>query len=103
MRFPASESTSRVSKECISRHYLRTPTVLPHGMNSVSDRLKGNGVEVEKTWQESQNSGQLFTLVLTGLASFSVIQEMCGEVEGELKDGDECVWLPILDESSKEH
>lgn len=72
-------------------------------MNSVSDRLKRNGVEVEKTWQESQNSGQLFTLVLTGLASFSVIQEMCGEVERELKDGDQCVWLPILDESPKEH
>ena len=103
MRFPASESTSRVSKECISRHYLRTPTVLSHGMNSVPDRLKRNGVEVEKTWQESQNSGQSFTLVLTGLASFSVIQETCGEVERDLKDGDQCVWLPILDESPKEH
>ncbi len=72
-------------------------------MNSVPDRLKRNGVEVEKTWQESQNSGQSFTLVLTGLASFSVIQETCGEVERDLKDGDQCVWLPILDESPKEH
>jgi hypothetical protein len=41
--------------------------------------------------------------MLTGLTSFSVIQEMCGEVEGELKDEDQCVWLPILDESPKEH
>ena len=103
MRFPASESTSRISKEYISRHYLRMPAVLPDGMNSVSDRLKRNGVEVEKTWQESEHSGQLFTLMFTGLASFSVIQEMCGEVEGKLKDGEQCVWLPILDENTKEH
>ena len=79
------------------------PAVLPDVMNSVSDRLKRNGVEVEKTWQESEHSGQLFTLMFTGLASFSVIQEMCGEVEGKLKDGEQCVWLPILDENMKEH